>query len=128
MVLGTALPAAPSALQTLLAPVAQEIADPSRNSVGAVLDQLVATGDPNLALFLEAWSGRTVWQNTQTGLFFIGANFGRNGFIPFIGIVEFWININNDATERIDAMTYNRTNTKFCAFIVHKVMMPVSSA
>jgi hypothetical protein len=62
------------------------------------------------------------------GLFFIGAHLGRNGFIPFIGIVEFWININNDATERIDAMTYNRTNTKFCVFIVHKVMMPVSNA
>jgi hypothetical protein len=25
-------------------------------------------------------------------------------------------------------MTYNRTNTKFCVFIVHKVMMPVSNA
>jgi hypothetical protein len=25
-------------------------------------------------------------------------------------------------------MTYNRTNAKFCAFIVHKVMMPVSNA
>jgi hypothetical protein len=25
-------------------------------------------------------------------------------------------------------MTYNRTNTKFCVFIVHKVMMPVSGA
>jgi hypothetical protein len=25
-------------------------------------------------------------------------------------------------------MTYNCTNSKFCAFIVHKMMMPVSSA
>ena len=62
------------------------------------------------------------------GLFFVGAHFGCDGFIPFVGIVEFGININNDATERIDAMTYNRTNTKFCVFIVYKVMMPVSGA
>ncbi len=62
------------------------------------------------------------------GLFFIRAHFSRNGFVPFFSIVEFRINIDNDTTERIDAMTYNRTNAKFCAFIVHEVMMPVSSA
>jgi len=51
------------------------------------------------------------------GLFFVGAHFGWDGFIPFVGIVEFGININNDATERIDAMTYNRTNTKILRFL-----------
>ena len=62
------------------------------------------------------------------GLLLVGAHFGWNGFVPFFSVVEFRININNDTAERIDAMTYNRTNSKFCAFIVHKMMMPVSSA
>jgi hypothetical protein len=62
------------------------------------------------------------------GLFFIGANFGWDGSVPFFSIVEFRINVNDYTTERIDAMPHNRTNSKFCAFVVHKVKMPVSSA
>ncbi|MEY1554006.1 urea ABC transporter permease subunit UrtB [Yoonia sp. R2331] len=58
-------------LQTLLQDNAAQIAKPSRNSIGTVLDDMVATGLPQVPTFLEEWSDKNVWQNEETGIFFI---------------------------------------------------------
>ena len=57
-------------LQTLLQTNASEIAKPSRKSVGIVLDELAASGLPQVTSFLEQWSDKNVWQR-EDGLFFI---------------------------------------------------------
>ena len=49
-------------LQSLLQTHAEEIAKPSRNSVGVVMDDLVASGIPQVTVFLEQWSDKNVWQ------------------------------------------------------------------
>ncbi len=62
-------------LQTLLQTHVDEIANPSRRSVGPVLDDLVASGLPGLPVFLERWAQREVWQDPD-GLFVFGADDG----------------------------------------------------
>lgn len=59
-------------LQTILQTHAEEVAKPSRNSVGVVLDDLEASGLPQVSVFLEQWAERNVWQNDDDNLFFIG--------------------------------------------------------
>ncbi|MEM9793745.1 MAG: urea ABC transporter permease subunit UrtB [Pseudomonadota bacterium] len=71
MTLGIALPAASQDLQTALQTHAEEVAKPSRNSVGPVLDDLIALGTPGVATFLENWQSKGVWQRQSDGLFFI---------------------------------------------------------
>ncbi len=68
---GTGFGAQAQELQTLLQTHAEEIAQPSRSSVGAVLDDLVASGLPQVPEFLEAWTERSVWQR-EDGIFYIG--------------------------------------------------------
>jgi len=48
-------------LQSILQTHAQEVAKPSRNSVGVVLDDMVASGLPQVPVFLEQWIARSVW-------------------------------------------------------------------
>ena len=57
-------------LQDLLQQNAEEVADPSRRSVGEVLDVLVESGLPEVPGFLERWQNKEVWQRTSDGLFF----------------------------------------------------------
>ena len=59
-------------LQTILQTHAEEVAKPSRNSVGVVLDDLEASGLPQVTVFLEQWAERNVWQNDNDNQFFIG--------------------------------------------------------
>ena len=63
-------------LQSILQTYAAEIAKPSRNSVGVVLDDIVASGLPQATTFLEEYAGRNVWQRDADGLFFIVAEDG----------------------------------------------------
>ncbi|MEQ6250304.1 urea ABC transporter permease subunit UrtB [Sulfitobacter sp. HNIBRBA3233] len=63
-------------LQSILQTHADEIANPSRNSVGVALDDLVSSGLPQVPAFLEQWSERNVWQDNETGSFFIAAEDG----------------------------------------------------
>ncbi len=63
-------------LQTLLQDNAAQIAKPSRNAIGPVLDDMVATGLPQVPTFLEQWSDKNVWQNEDTGTFFIATKTG----------------------------------------------------
>ena len=57
-------------LQDILQLHQEEVAKPSRNSVGVVLDDLVASGLPEVATFLERWQAREVWMRSADGLFF----------------------------------------------------------
>ena len=59
-------------LQTILQTHAEEVAKPSRNSVGVVLQDLEASGLPQVSVFLEQWAERNIWQNDDNNLFFIG--------------------------------------------------------
>ena len=56
-------------LQSILQTHADEVANPSRNSVGVVLEVLVASDLPQVTGFLEAWADRGIWQGPD-GLFF----------------------------------------------------------
>lgn len=62
-------------LQRILQVHADEVAKPSRRSVGVVLDDLVASGLPQTTTFLEQWSDKNVWQRDD-GLFFIAREQG----------------------------------------------------
>ncbi|MCV3272541.1 urea ABC transporter permease subunit UrtB [Roseobacter sinensis] len=62
-------------LQQILQVHADEVASPSRRSVGVLLDDLVASGLPQVPRFLEEWAGRTVWQGPD-GRFFFGQEDG----------------------------------------------------
>ncbi|WP_370229669.1 urea ABC transporter permease subunit UrtB [Salipiger bermudensis] len=57
-------------LQTLLQTQADEVASPGRQSVGSVIEALVASGLPQVPEFLNRWSEREVVQNETTGLFY----------------------------------------------------------
>ncbi|SLN38386.1 urea ABC transporter permease subunit UrtB [Pseudooctadecabacter jejudonensis] len=63
-------------LQSVLQTHADEIAKPSRGSVSVALDDMQALGLPQVPVFLEAWSDRSVWQAEDNGLFFIGEKDG----------------------------------------------------
>ncbi|PIL18898.1 hypothetical protein P775_17805 [Puniceibacterium antarcticum] len=57
-------------LQTVLQRHAAEVANPGRLSVGALIADLVASRQPNVASFLERWQDKGVYQRTTDGLFF----------------------------------------------------------
>ncbi len=67
--LASALSASAQDLQSILQTHADEVAKPSRNSVGVVLDDLVASGLPQVPEFLEQWTEKNVWQNEADGIF-----------------------------------------------------------
>lgn len=70
LILGTLTSAHAQSLQEILQANAADVAKPKRKSVGALLDQLVASGLPQVPGFLEEWSEKNVWQR-EDGLFFI---------------------------------------------------------
>ena len=57
-------------LQSLLQQTPTAISDPSRRTVDDILGILVASGLPEVPLFLERWQGKQVWQRDADGLFF----------------------------------------------------------
>jgi len=57
-------------LQDLLQADPEAIADPSRRTVGEVLDVLVASGLPEVPVFLERWREKLVFQRGTDGSFF----------------------------------------------------------
>ncbi len=59
-------------LQDILAVHAEEVAKPSRRSVGTLLDDLVASGLPQVPRFLEAWQAKDAWQRKEDGAVFLG--------------------------------------------------------
>ncbi|MGJ8612355.1 MAG: urea ABC transporter permease subunit UrtB [Octadecabacter sp.] len=61
-------------LQSILQTHAEEVAKPSRNSVSVVLDDMIASGLPQVPEFLEQWSERSVWQDDATGTFYVGTD------------------------------------------------------
>ncbi|MEM5544833.1 urea ABC transporter permease subunit UrtB [Sulfitobacter sp. AS92] len=58
-------------LQSILQTHSDEVAKPSRNSVGVMLDDLVTSGLPQVPVFLERWADRSIWKDDTTGLFYI---------------------------------------------------------
>ncbi|WP_300062498.1 urea ABC transporter permease subunit UrtB [uncultured Roseobacter sp.] len=58
-------------LQRILQAHAEEVANPSRRSVGVVLDDLVTSGLAQVPGFLENWADKNVWRSPD-GLFFLG--------------------------------------------------------
>ncbi|MBV0912175.1 urea ABC transporter permease subunit UrtB [Anianabacter salinae] len=62
--------AAAQDFQTLLQDNADEVADPGRSTVGALLETLIASGDPAVSTFLERWQDRQVVRNAEDGLFY----------------------------------------------------------
>lgn len=57
-------------LQDILQTHQEEVLKPGRRSVGVVLDELVASGLPQVVPFLEAWRDREIVQRDSDGLFF----------------------------------------------------------
>ena len=58
-------------------------------------------------------------QQVIKGLVFVRPQLGRDLFVPFLGIVELRIDIDNHAAKWVHAMTNDRTNTEFRQIIIH---------
>jgi urea transport system permease protein len=65
-------------LQDVLQRNAAEIADPGRRTVGPVIDDLVASGIPEVPAFLQAWAAREVVRRAEDGLFFYAEPAGED--------------------------------------------------
>ena len=76
LLLGTAPAVIAQDLQSILQTHADEVAKPSRSSVGVVLDDLVASGLPQVLPMLEGWEDRRLWQRDADGQFFLGEEDG----------------------------------------------------
>ena len=63
-------------LQPVLQAHAEEIAKPSRSSVSVALDDLAASGAPQVSVFLEQWQDKGVWQREADDVFFFGVETG----------------------------------------------------
>ena len=75
LICGTHLPASAQNLQALLQTHAAEITKPSRKTVSTALDDLAASGLPQVPVFLEQWSDKNIWKRGD-GTFFIGTASG----------------------------------------------------
>ena len=62
-------------LQPILQTHSDEIAKPSRSSVGLVLEDLAGSGSQQVTVFLEQWAEKNIWQGAD-GLFVIGTSKG----------------------------------------------------
>jgi len=71
LIIGTLTTAQAQTLQTILQSHAEEVAKPSRKSVGIVLDDLIASGLPTVPLFLENWSNKSMWQRSEDNQVFL---------------------------------------------------------
>jgi len=71
----------PAAAQGALQPLLQEhqsaIADPSRRTIGPVIDDLLDSGPPGIIDFLRRWQAREVYQRPGDGLFFYAEEAGE---------------------------------------------------
>lgn len=67
----TPMLAAAQDLQSILQTHQDDVLSPKRGSVGVVLDDLIASGLPQVPGFLEEWAGRNVWYDEAAGLFYI---------------------------------------------------------
>ena len=76
LLLGTAPAVVAQDLQSILQTHADEVVKPSRSSVGVVLDDLVASGLPQVLPMLEGWEDRRLWQRDADGQFFLGEENG----------------------------------------------------
>ncbi len=65
-------------LQPVLQTHAAEIANPSRSSVSVALEDLAASGAPQVSDFLEQWEDKGVWQRTSDGMFFFATEEGND--------------------------------------------------
>ncbi|WP_323768284.1 urea ABC transporter permease subunit UrtB [Marinovum sp.] len=63
-------PSAPAPLQAILQDHQALVAKPSRRTIGAVLEALVASGLPEVPGFLNRYAEKEVWQREADGLFF----------------------------------------------------------
>jgi urea transport system permease protein len=62
-------------LQPILQTHSDEIAKPSRSSVGLVLEDLAGSRSPQVTVFLEQWAEKNIWQGAD-GLFVVGTSKG----------------------------------------------------
>ncbi|MBT8457626.1 MAG: urea ABC transporter permease subunit UrtB [Rhodobacteraceae bacterium] len=72
-------------VQTLLQTHVDDIAKPSRRTIQPVLDDLAASGRPEMVGFLEAWANKGIVQREEDGLFFYAE---RDGDIYRLRSVE----------------------------------------
>ncbi|MEP1765584.1 MAG: urea ABC transporter permease subunit UrtB [Sulfitobacter sp.] len=72
LIFATALGAHAQDLQRILQSHADEVTKPSRSSVSVLLDDLISSGLPQVAGFLESWAAKDVWKR-EDGVFFIAA-------------------------------------------------------
>jgi len=77
--------AAETPLQDVLQSVQGDVASPSRSTVPAVLQALLAADAPGTVAFLRAWSEREVYERPEDGLFFF-ARTEANGDLTLIDI------------------------------------------
>ncbi|UWQ17244.1 urea ABC transporter permease subunit UrtB [Jannaschia sp. M317] len=63
-------------MQTLLQTHSADLAKPSRRTIQPVLDDLAASGLPQMTGFLESWADKGVVQRDADGLFFYGTREG----------------------------------------------------
>jgi len=70
LILGALTSVQAQTLQDILQTHSEEVAKPSRKSVGVLLDDLVASGLPQVTPFLEEWADKNIWQRDD-GVFFI---------------------------------------------------------
>ena len=66
-----ALPALSQSLPDVLTAERAKIEKPSRQTIGPVIDAIVATGDPAAAKLLEAWGDRRLGMRKADGAFFL---------------------------------------------------------
>ncbi|MEO0678928.1 MAG: urea ABC transporter permease subunit UrtB [Pseudomonadota bacterium] len=59
-------------VQRLLQENGDQIAKPSRRTIGPVIDALAASGLPEMREVLERWQGREMWRRKKGGLFVFG--------------------------------------------------------
>src|SRR6056297_2932981 len=63
-------------MQAMLQTHAEDLAKPSRRTIQPVIDDLAASGLPQMTSFLEAWSDKGIVQHDADGLFFYGEREG----------------------------------------------------
>lgn len=67
-------------LQAVLQDYANDVAKPSRKTIGPVIDAIVSSHLENIPTFLEAWQAKTVWQRNSDDLFFYGQEVAKRTY------------------------------------------------
>ncbi|PZX17183.1 amino acid/amide ABC transporter membrane protein 1 (HAAT family) [Palleronia aestuarii] len=79
--------AAQDDLQAILQTHAEEVANPGRRSVGALIDDLLASDLPSVPVFLDAWQDREVVRDSRDGRFFIAGD-EEDGVVTLLDIAN----------------------------------------